>query len=217
MKHSYSEFKVLNVRTDQQGNDTTHFFSRHCVNPVAYFFYLLGFSPNQVTVVFVLCGLIGSGFAFNGSFVVAYLLWRLHIIIDMADGSVARVTGLMSDYGDVLDKVGHHMIYPLYWMGILYSTGAIFNEPFLALMYYAVASSQWTTKHLVKDKTLRPQAKNLTKRVIANIMGIEGFIAGALIYTAFNPVQLSHYLLFFLGTNLVLFSMKIFSLLKRQH
>jgi phosphatidylglycerophosphate synthase len=213
MKHNYAKFKALNIRSDQQRNDVTHFFSRHCVNPVAYIFYLLGFTPNQVTAVFILTGIIGAGFAFNGSFLIAYFLWRLHIIIDMADGSVARVTGMMSEYGDVLDKVGHHVIYPLYWVGILYATNAIFEEPFLAIIFYAVASSQWTAKHLVKDKSLRPQAKSISKRIVANAMGVEGFIFGSLIYVAFDAVTNGHYLLLFVVTNSLLLMAKIYSLL----
>jgi len=213
MKHNYAKFKSLNIRSDQQKNDVTHFFSRHCVNPFAYFFYLLGCTPNQVTVVFILTGIIGAGFAFNGSFLIAYFLWRLHIIIDMADGSVARVTGMMSEYGDVLDKVGHHLVYPLYWVGILYATDAIFQEPFLAIIFYAVASSQWTAKHLVKDKSLRPQAKSIPKRIIANAMGVEGFIFGSLIYTIFDAVTVGQYLMLFLVTNTVLLTVKIYSLL----
>ena len=63
MKKTYQEFASSNVRADQADNDVTHFFSRNFVNPVAFFFYKFGLTPNQVTIIFILTGLLGGAFA----------------------------------------------------------------------------------------------------------------------------------------------------------
>lgn len=210
---SYKEFKIENKRDDQNKNNITHFFSRYFVNIFAYPLYLVGLTPNQVTIIFILTGLIGGFLSFNGYLLIAYIFWRLHIIIDMADGSVARVTKLFSEYGDILDKVGHHIIYPIYWIGFIYSSGLLNIYPLLSIIFFATASSQWTLKHLFKNKELRPQAGNIFKRIIANIFGIEGFLIIIILYTQFNLFEGIHVILFLITTNSILLIHKISSLL----
>ena len=210
---SYKEFKLANQRDDQDRNNLTHFFSRYFVNVCAYPFYIFGLTPNQVTLVFIATGIMGGLLSFQGFLIWAYVLWRLHIIIDMADGSIARVTKLFSDYGDTLDKVGHHIIYPIYWIGFLYSSGLILLYPLLTLFFFAIASSQWTIKHIFRNKQLRPQAENILKRLIANIFGIEGFLIIIILYSQFNAIEGFYVLLFLIITNSALFIKKLSSLL----
>ena len=210
---SYKEFKLANQRDDQDRNNLTHFFSRYFVNVCAYPFYIFGLTPNQVTLVFIATGIMGGLLSFQGFLIWAYVLWRLHIIIDMADGSIARVTKLFSDYGDTLDKVGHHIIYPIYCIGFLYSSGLILLYPLLTLFFFAIASSQWTIKHIFRNKQLRPQAENILKRLIANIFGIEGFLIIIILYSQFNVIEGFYVLLFLIITNSALFIKKLSSLL----
>lgn len=210
---SYNQFKIANKRDDQEQNNITHFFSRHFVNYIAFPLYKIGLTPNQATLFFILIGIVGGVLSFFNYLLFAYALWRIHIIIDMADGSIARATKLFSSYGDTLDKAGHHIIYPIYWIGFLYSSELIFDQPLLSIIFFAIASSQWTIKHLFKNRNERPQAKSIFKRIFANMFGIEGFLVIILIYSYldfFNSLQIIAFLIL---TNLFLLIRKIHSLL----
>lgn len=210
----YSKFADLNRRTDQSANDITHFFSRHFANPVAYFFYRLGFTPNQTTLVFILIGVCGGILALFGYALSAYICWRMHIIVDMADGGVARATQKFSQLGDTLDKVGHHVIYPAYWLGYLTSIGAVETYPLMALTVFAVSSSQWTSKHLFREKANRPQARSHVKRIVANMFGMEGFVLLSAVQIAFEPFSLMGLLCWFILSNFALLIWKIKSLIE---
>ncbi len=211
---TYREFKSLNRRDNQEKNEINHFFGKYFVNFAAYFFYRLNLSPNQVTCIFILVGIIGGILGSFGFFVTAYILWRLHIIIDMADGSIARVTKVFSDFGDPLDKIGHHIIYPIYWVGFSYSSGLLELFPVLTILFITIASSQWTLKHLYKDRFLMTKGTSYPKRIVANIMGVEGFLILIIIYVYTNLLNSLYLILFFIASNLILFIYKLYHLLK---
>ncbi len=210
---TFREFKDLNIRDDQKNNDINHFFSKYFVNFFAYFFYLLRLSPNQVTYIFILTGIIGGILGSLGFFIAAYIFWRIHIIIDMADGSIARVTKVFSEFGDTLDKIGHHIIYPIYWVGISYSSGLLILYPLLTVCFIVIASSQWTLKHIFKDKSQRPSTSNFFKRLVANILGIEGFLVLMVLYAYTDFFSGLHLLFFLIFSNILLFFYKLYSLI----
>lgn len=211
---SYEEFKLANKREDQNNNDVTHFFSRYFVNLFAYPLYRLSLTPNQVTIIFICTGVAGGLLSFYGFFITSYILWRLHLIIDMADGSIARVTGLFSELGDILDKVGHHIIYPFYWIGYIYASGLLLMHPLLSIIFFSIASAQWTSKHLFKSKDSRPQVESIPKRIVANIFGIEGFFIIIILNNSLNLFDASYVLIFLITTNSILLFKKLSSLLK---
>ncbi len=210
---SFKQFENANKRDDQEQNNITHFFSRHFVNYFAFPLYKIGLTPNQTTIIFILIGIVGGVLSFFNYLLFAYVLWRVHIIIDMADGSIARATKLFSDYGDTLDKAGHHIIYPIYWLGFLYACGLIYDQPLLSIIFFAIASSQWTIKHLFKNRNERPQAKNIFKRIFANMFGIEGFLVVILIYSYLDYFDSMQIIIFLILTNSFLLIRKIYSLL----
>ncbi len=212
---TFREFKALNIRDDQKGNDVNHFFSKYFVNFFAYFFYLLRLSPNQVTYIFIFTGIIGGIIGSLGFFITAYIFWRIHIIIDMADGSIARVTKVFSEFGDTLDKIGHHIIYPIYWVGLSYSSGLLMLYPLLTISFIVIASSQWTLKHIFKDKSQRPKTSSYLRRLIANILGIEGFLILIILYAYTDILSGLYLLLFLIFSNSLLFSYKLYSLMTK--
>ena len=211
---SYKEFVTANKRDDQRNNDITHFFSRHFVNIFAFPLYRIGLSPNQVTLIFIFTGLVGGILSFYNFLMSAYVLWRIHIIIDMADGSVARVTKQFSSLGNTLDKIGHHLIYPIYWIGFLYASDLLYQHPLFSIIFFAIASSQWTIKHLFEAKKDRPQATSIIKRIIANIFGIEGFFLLIIIQVYFNVFDSLYLIIFMTLTNFILLTNKALSLIK---
>ena len=60
-------------------------------------------SPNQITVIAGLTGLLGCVCLANGFFLMAAILINMSSILDLVDGDVARVKGLQSKFGHWLD------------------------------------------------------------------------------------------------------------------
>jgi phosphatidylglycerophosphate synthase len=83
------------------------------VSPRAtWVFARLGWSPNAVTVAFIVCGVAaGAVVALGGlaSAVAAALLVQAYILLDCADGELARISGQTSATGVFLDGVGHYL------------------------------------------------------------------------------------------------------------
>jgi phosphatidylglycerophosphate synthase len=72
----------------------------------------LGWSPNAVTVAFVVCGVAGGVvIAFGGlaTAIVALVLVQLGLLFDCSDGELARWSGRTSATGIYLDLVGHYL------------------------------------------------------------------------------------------------------------
>jgi phosphatidylglycerophosphate synthase len=83
------------------------------VSPRAtWVFARLGWSPNAVTVAFIVCGVAaGVVVAFGGlwSAVAAAILIQAYLLFDCSDGELARWSGRFSVTGIYLDRVGHYL------------------------------------------------------------------------------------------------------------
>src|SRR5438034_10071051 len=83
------------------------------VSPRAtWVFARLGWSPNAVTLAFIVCGVAaGVVVAFGGlwSAVVAAILIQAYLLFDCSDGELARWSGRFSVTGIYLDRVGHYL------------------------------------------------------------------------------------------------------------
>jgi phosphatidylglycerophosphate synthase len=83
------------------------------VSPRAtWVFARLGWSPNAVTVAFIVCGVAaGVVVAFGGlwSAIVAAILIQAYLLFDCSDGELARWSGRTSATGIYLDRVGHYL------------------------------------------------------------------------------------------------------------
>lgn len=81
--------------------------------PLSGVFCRLGVSPNQITWVNVLVGLVACGFAATGSrlgFALAGALMFLQAVLDSCDGEVARLRYLSSKFGMWLDNTSDDVI-----------------------------------------------------------------------------------------------------------
>ena len=66
--------------------------------------------------------------------IIAYSLWRLHIIFDICDGEVARFTQKFSINGAYWDYMIHSVLYPLTYASICFALYKKFNnDTFLIL------------------------------------------------------------------------------------
>ena len=83
------------------------------VSPRAtWVFARLGWSPNAVTVAFIVCGVAaGVIVALGGlwSAIVAAILIQAYLLFDCSDGELARWSGRFSPAGIYLDLIGHYL------------------------------------------------------------------------------------------------------------
>jgi hypothetical protein len=80
---------------------------------IVWAFYYTPVTPNQVTIISILSGIIAALFYLKGTasaFVVAGLLVTLKDILDSADGQLARAKQLQSRAGRFLDSIGDFVV-----------------------------------------------------------------------------------------------------------
>lgn len=107
---NFIDFKRNCLRKDSSINNKLHFFSSHFSVRLAYVLYLIGFTPDLTTLIFGLCGILCAISFFYDFKIAGYILWRLHILFDMADGNIARSTGNFNPNAKLTDKFTHIVV-----------------------------------------------------------------------------------------------------------
>jgi len=98
---------------------------------LANFFAKIGFSPNQLTFISLVAGIL-AGFCFASSVYVFLLLGaifvQLHCTLDFADGHLARLKGISSGYGAFLDGIANKIVESICYVGITYGLIIKYNN-----------------------------------------------------------------------------------------
>ena len=97
-----------------------------CVNrrvsrPLSRLFMKLRFSPNLITLLSMVTGLMGAACFATGSYragITGALLFQLAVILDCCDGEVARLTFAESRLGQALDLVSDNIVHVAVFVGI---------------------------------------------------------------------------------------------------
>ena len=216
---SFSEFKKFSQREDSKFNDLAHFFSNKPGLYLAYFLDKLNFTPNQVTLIFIFVGLLGCISLAYGYLFLSYILWRLHIILDIADGNIARKRKLFTSLGPILDKIGHHLIYPTIILSLLIYLKLPEEYPYLSLFFAIFYLVQWSTKYLnTSKKFLADHGKKtqyIFKRIVINLLGIEGIYI-TLFLNYFDLINKLTIIYFFLLSSIVILFIKVYIIVKNS-
>jgi len=182
-------------------NKKLHFFSSIFSPLFTYFFVNLGFSANFVTLMFIVIGIIGGTMLFVlpiQYFWISYLLWRLHIILDMSDGEVARYTKKYNDNAIYWDFMGHSIIYPLYFAGIFIMAHYEMNLSLeIGIIGIIVVSQLRAVTKNFQAMLYKANKKTKTKKVANNrknntffyILSFEGFLFSTLLISIFNSLK----------------------------
>lgn len=168
---NYKEFVLSSTREDKLANDKTHFFSSLLSNQLAFLLFKIGFTPNSVTFLFLLLGISSGIFLIYEKFIFSYLFWRLHIIIDMADGIIARATSKFSRSAMGFDR-SNHIIINLLFLFAVSSNVDNFVQYFLIcsfLLSYLFSRNYFE----VKQKTIH---FSNVKIFLKNVVGLEGLV-----------------------------------------
>ena len=110
------------------------------LTPFFKYLYSRNITPNILTAISVILGLLAIYFLFNTeSLFILFLL--LHLILDALDGTYARSLNLKSKLGDILDHGGDLLIGSLLLFKVAYVLGGLWIAlPWLFLLEAAVLS-----------------------------------------------------------------------------
>jgi phosphatidylglycerophosphate synthase len=121
-----------------------------------YITWLLLHTPitaNQVTVLFIVIGLIGVslfGIGIRWCSIIGVGLLYLYTILDYVDGEIARYRKTSSPLGSFIELVGHNIVNPLIFIGISFGVFHNYSNPVIFLLGFLAAIS------LILLQNLRP-------------------------------------------------------------
>lgn len=137
-------------RTGMLAGHVCRIISRYC----SAWFVTKGIVPNQVTLLMIIFGIIGSIFfalPYLWAKIVGYLLWFLWFTMDVSDGEVAKSTGNFSKYGTEMDYMAHLIDHPLMnlaiWLTFLEMN--IINLVLLSAIFIVAISAELVTRSLI--------------------------------------------------------------------
>jgi len=118
------------------------YFNRKVASGLTRLFVKAGWSPNAVTSLSILIGLLAAVLFAQGAYLAAVagaLLFQVSAIVDCCDGDVARLTFRESRFGERLDLIGDNVVHmaifgALGWAGYTHGGG----KGFLALGLLAI-------------------------------------------------------------------------------
>lgn len=166
-------------------NDAAHFFSTRFAQQTAYLCYRAGLTPNAVTFLFLLVGL-GSAVSLHlGLPILCYVLWRLHIILDMADGSLARATQRFSKAAMGFDRSNHIIINTTVLMASLNHGGNFLVTNALIVAFYL---TYFFSRNYYSGKQ-QTQRFPLFAVIAKNAIGLEGYILVQCLLVGFGAFE----------------------------
>ncbi len=97
------------------------YFNRKVSALLTRLFLRIGLSPNAITVLSLLIGLVAAGSFALGSYaagILGGLLFQLSAIVDCCDGEVARLTNRQSRFGEQLDIAADNVVHMAIFAGV---------------------------------------------------------------------------------------------------
>lgn len=89
------------------------------------YFIRIGASANQVQIFSLLISLSGAYFFFTTNYMIGFLLYQLHFILDCCDGELARYYGTVSYIGLFQDRLMHMISEPILFISLAIGLGNI--------------------------------------------------------------------------------------------
>ncbi|MDB9997737.1 hypothetical protein OAE05_05250 [Gammaproteobacteria bacterium] len=167
----------------------------------------------MVTFLFLILGMCTS-LALNLSMpILAYICWRLHIIIDMADGSLARATQIFSKSAVGFDRSNHIVINTCLLIVTNQHLENYLVIGFLIIsfyLYYFFSRNYFSGKQSTRKFTI-------VEVLIKNALGLEGYVLAAGLIVFFELPELQLYVtIFYALTFLTLYFLKLRGFIKSQ-
>jgi phosphatidylglycerophosphate synthase len=109
MKKILKEQLVIPQRRPQE-----YLVNKYYADPIAIVIvkmaYRLGLSPNLLTVISLICGVLAAGSFLTQRWVVGAILLQFHLFFDLADGTLARLANKQTEFGAKLDQISDEIV-----------------------------------------------------------------------------------------------------------
>ena len=180
---------VRSLQTLKCGLDgvVDRYVSRKCSGLLTRLFLKLRWTPNTITVVSLLIGLVSAGFFIPGSWefaLIGALFFQLSVIIDRCDSEVARLTYSESRFTQGLNIGADNVVHMSIFAGI--ACGAYLQGPWEQMQLPLVLGASAVLANVVllllvnavRQLRSRPRAlQGLTERERQKIEGLLGNVA----------------------------------------
>ena len=160
-------------------NPIDNFILDYIVDPINPLFYKIGMTPNKLTGVSGIFGLLSVYCVYNSNYILGSLLFAISYIFDCFDGNFARKYNMVTEFGDWFDHIKDNIITILLII-VLYNkndkkiikiiTFSIFILLFLLLLLYVNEQEKYyhsKNDNLLKSESLKKFCsilKNLTNQ-----------------------------------------------------
>jgi len=164
--------KITKIKPINQEVFFAYFFGRRLSPFFVNVFLNLKIKPNTVTVYMIIAGIIGAIlFAFDNIWFkfAGYIFMLLWLILDCADGEVARITKVFSKFGKELDYIAHIINHPLFNIAFLISLIQLnkYNIMFISIVSIVLISSNLVSRNLISMYTIF-ELRVKSKKVVSN-------------------------------------------------
>ncbi len=164
--------------------------------------------PNIITIVSFAAGLGCVYFITEKSFMGAIVFWIINRFLDGLDGSAARASGKVSDFGGYLDIVLDFIIYSAIPVALVFAHPLIDNFVVLSILLsaYYVNAVSWSYLSAILEKRNLGAASNKEMTSVTMPSGIADGTMTIIFYTLFIIFPLNLKALFIGFTLLVIVS-----------
>ena len=144
-------------------------------------------TPVQVTVWFVISGLISIGFMLHGNFWLAGLFLVLKSILDAADGELARIKNTPSYTGRYLDSVSDIILNFIIFMVVWYITEIAIAWALLAFFCYQLQGTLYNYYYVIlRSKLDGDTTSRVIEKGTPKALGSESQNAVNLLFTLYT-------------------------------
>ena len=170
----YQQSKIVEFR---KGMLAGHFLTRDIGRFCSVWFIKHSIVPNQITLLMIIFGIIGSIFfalPYTWCKILGYICWLMWFAMDCSDGQVARYTKTYSIYGTEMDYMAHLLDHSCMNIAILitFLQMNVINPIFLCFIFILNISVELMLRNIIAfDYFHNKIHKNTTKieRVIVSI------------------------------------------------
>lgn len=140
-----------------------YYFYRRLAHLLVPFLYKLHFTPNLVTLLSLVTGLVAAYLVYHQYFIVSVFVALLAIIFDCCDGQLARLTGKSSPIGRALDGLCDTIWVSLFGYSVIFS--GYFKEEGIDswMTWCGVAAAFFTLVHCGRYDGIKIKFTSLTQ------------------------------------------------------
>ncbi len=142
-------------------NKNDKLYAKYLVRPISTRISRLlvrtSITPNQITIIGFLIGLVSAYMFFTGLFFIGSMVFFIATILDHCDGEIARKNGKVSQLGKWLDPVLDRALHGLVIFALAYALNdrMVWVFAFLALLFMSIHHHSWDLhQRFFKDSPL---------------------------------------------------------------